>query len=83
MKDNNAATYNYVDYYLATIRAKGSFVFTLDKLRDEYQNYSDKTLLQSLFRWKIIKVYTTDSCIRISAQDTIGLSTAILNQTST
>lgn len=41
MKDNNAATYNYVDDYLATIRAKGSFVFTLDKLRDEFQNYSE------------------------------------------
>jgi predicted transcriptional regulator of viral defense system len=45
-------TYNYIEDYLDDIRSKGRYAFTLEELKERFNNNSDKALLQSLYRLK-------------------------------
>lgn len=45
-------TYNYIEDYLDDIRSKGRFAFTLEELKERFNNSSDKAILQSLYRLK-------------------------------
>lgn len=47
-----AHTYNYIEDYLDDIRSKGRFAFTLEELKERFDNSSDKAILQSLYRLK-------------------------------
>ncbi len=44
-------TYNYLEEYIDSVRAKGRYAFTLEELKDKLE-VTDKALLQNLYRLK-------------------------------
>lgn len=44
-------SYNYLEDYLDTVRAKGRYAFTVDELKDKF-DISDKAIHQNLYRLK-------------------------------
>lgn len=44
-------TYNYLETYLDSVRAKGRYAFTVDELKDKF-DLSDKAIHQNLYRLK-------------------------------
>lgn len=45
-------TYNYLENYLNSLRAKGRYAFSWDELKKKFDDQSDKALNQNLFRLK-------------------------------
>ena len=45
-------TYNYLEEYIDSVRAKGRYAFTLEELKDKL-DVTDKAILQSLYRLKV------------------------------
>ena len=45
-------TYNYLEEYIDSVRAKGRYAFTFDELKDKL-DVTDKAILQSLYRLKV------------------------------
>ena len=52
MAKETVNTYNYINAYLDDVRSKGRFAFTLDELKGNFVNNTDKAILQSLHRLK-------------------------------
>lgn len=47
-------TYNYLEEYIESVRAKGRYAFTLEELKDKFDT-TDKAILQNLYRLKTKK----------------------------
>ena len=45
-------TYNYLEEYIDSVRAKGRYAFTLEELKDKLE-VTDKAILQNLYRLKL------------------------------
>lgn len=45
-------TYNYLEEYIDSVRAKGRYAFTLEELKDKLE-VTDKAILQNLYRLKV------------------------------
>jgi len=46
------SSYNYLEGFLDKLRARGRYAFTLEEIRNEFPNASDKALNQNLYRLK-------------------------------
>jgi predicted transcriptional regulator of viral defense system len=51
-------TYNYLEEYMDSVRAKGRYAFTFDELKDKLK-VTDKAILQNLYRLKAKKKIVT------------------------